>query len=135
MLALDVTGVTQEGQEVSSAGVEFVELDLSAATITEDGGIITIAGAPATLTAAGAEAFGTYPEGEEFDAVTIAITPAADCAEASDPATESPEATEEPASDTGAVDLTWLWWTLGGLVLLAIIVAIVVLLVRRNRVG
>ncbi|MCY7411845.1 MAG: HtaA domain-containing protein, partial [Salinibacterium sp.] len=78
-LVLDVTGTTQDGAPIDSAGVEFAILDLSGASALRNG-VLTITEAPAVLTAAGAEAFGTYEEGEEFDALNASIPIADDCA-------------------------------------------------------
>jgi len=131
VLALDVNGVTQGGETVARTGIEFVELDLSAATVTDEDGVVTIADAPAVLTEAGAEAFGTYPAGEAFDPVTMQFTTDASCAAVTpEPQEESPVA-EEPASDAGS-GLTWMWWVLGALALVAIIVAVVLIVRRRN---
>jgi len=78
ILVLDVTGTTQNGVPIDSSGVEFATLDLSGASELTDN-TLTITEAPAALTAAGAEAFGTYEEGEEFDPLNASITIAADC--------------------------------------------------------
>ena len=94
ILVLDVTGTTQDGVPIDNSGVEFATLDLSdASAIT--GSTLTIITAPAVLTAAGAEAFGTYEEGEEFDPLNASITIADDCAlvgtgESADAATPVP---------------------------------------------
>ncbi|WP_167052452.1 HtaA domain-containing protein [Salinibacterium sp. ZJ77] len=133
-LSLDVDGDTREGEAVSSKGVEFVTLDLSAATVTTDGAVVTIADIPTVLTAAGHEAFGTYPAGEDFDPITITITTAEDCAAA----IAEPEATDgaepaAPVSDDSGADLAWLWWVIGGVLLAAIIVALIVARRRRNE--
>jgi hypothetical protein len=61
---------------VATADVTFASLDLSgvAPTYSGDGKTITWSAIPATLTAAGAAAFGTgYPEGEALDPVTITV--------------------------------------------------------------
>jgi large repetitive protein len=125
IVVLDVTGVTQDGADIDAAGVEFVELDLTAATVANEGGAITIAGAPATLLPAGASAFGTYESGEGFDPVTLAFT-TPECAAAP---VASP--VETPAASAGP-DLSWLPWAIVG-VLLAIIAALVVVVVRRRK--
>ena len=126
ILALDVAGVTQDGAEIDQAGVEFVELDLAAATVANESGAITIAGAPAKLLPAGAAAFGTYESGEEFDPVTLAFT--------TDPACAVPATGEETVvatADEPAPDLSWLPWAIIGL-LIVIIAALVVVVVRRR---
>jgi hypothetical protein len=61
---------------VATADVTFAALDLAgvAPTYSADGKTITWSAVPATLTAAGAAAFGTgYPEGEALDPVTISV--------------------------------------------------------------
>jgi hypothetical protein len=61
---------------VATTDVTFATLNLSsvAPTYSEDGKTITWSAIPATLTAAGAAAFGTgYPEGEALDPVTISV--------------------------------------------------------------
>lgn len=125
IIVLDVAGVTQDGADVDQAGVEFVELDLGAATVTNDGGAISIEGAPATLLPAGAAAFGTYESGEAFDPVTLAFT-TPDCATAAVPVVDDPVAvTDEP-------DVSWLPWAIIALLVL-VIAALVVVLVRRRK--
>ncbi len=134
VLALDVDGDTREGDHVTAEGVEFLELDLSAATTAVDGGVVTISGIATTLTEAGNESFGTYPAGEEFDPITITITTADDCAAAiaePEPTAGAPVDGEE-ASDASGADLTWMWWLIGAVVLLAAIIAIIVA-VRRKK--
>ncbi|MCS0498800.1 HtaA domain-containing protein [Protaetiibacter mangrovi] len=79
-LLLDVTGTTQAGDAVDAHGVAFAELDLADAT--SDGDTVTWTDAPATLTADGAAAFGTYPAGEPLDPVTLTATVAGGCASA-----------------------------------------------------
>jgi hypothetical protein len=61
---------------VATPDVTFASLDLSgvAPVYSPDGRSVTWSGIPATLTAAGAAAFGMgYPEGEPLDPVTIAV--------------------------------------------------------------
>ena len=124
IIVLDVAGVTQDGADIDQAGVEFVELDLTGATVANDDGAISITGAPATLLPAGAAAFGTYESGEEFDPVTLAFT-TPECADAA-PAVEEPVVAPTPAPD-----LSWLPWALIAL-LLVIIAALVIVVVRRR---
>ena len=127
-LILDVTGTTQEGEEVDKQDVEFVRLDLSAAEIdTAADGTVTITGAPASLTAAGSQAFGTYESGEEFDPVTVSFATGADCAEAVIlPVDDDNAIDSEPASS----NLSWVIWAIVALLVLAAIAAVVV--VRRR---
>ena len=123
-LVLDVVGTTQEGVAVEAEGVVFADLDLSAATRSADVGVLTIEGAPATLTATGAEAFGTYPAGEQLDPVTITGSLADDCGEV---VIAEPEA--EVAPSDGGVPL-WVWAVIIALILA--VIAITVALVRRR---
>ena len=115
VIVVDVAGTTQAGDPVDATGVEFVTLDLSNATAL-DGDTIVITDAPATLTAEGAEAFGTYPEGEPFDAVSATLTLDAACA-ALAPAPTAP----------------WPWWLAGGVVATGAAVGAIVLTRRRRR--
>jgi hypothetical protein len=80
-LIVDVRGTTQEFVEVDTADVLFATGDLEAAqwTAGEDG--LLIAGIPLVLTAEGAEAFGTYPEGEALDPLDLRLTTTPACAE------------------------------------------------------
>ena len=79
VVLLDVHGTTQAGEAVDAADVEFAELDLAAAERTRDGEKRTLAGIPAALTVAGAEAFGTYSAGEALDPITLMATVDGDC--------------------------------------------------------
>ena len=61
---------------VATGDVTFAALDLAgiAPTYSADGKTVTWSAIPATLTAAGAAAFGTgYPEGEVLDPVTVSV--------------------------------------------------------------
>jgi hypothetical protein len=67
----DVTGATQEDPEpVTREHIPVVDVDLAGAGPTVDGDSVSWSGATTTLTAQGAEAFGSYPEGEPFDPVS-----------------------------------------------------------------
>ena len=121
---LDVAGTTQDGAAIDEKDVEFVRLDLSTATVTTKDGLVTITGAPAELTAAGAEAFGTYESGEIFDPVTVSFDTGADCATTAITPTATPTA--------ASVDLSWLFWAIP--LLLIVIIAAIVLVVRRRQV-
>ena len=134
-LLLDISGTTQDGAVIDRTGVEFGSIDLTGAVSSADG-VVTITSAPAVLTAAGAEAFGTYPEGEELDPITATFSTGADCAQPADEV-ETPVTTmteDEPdtavaASETS--DFGWILWVVLALVLIAAAVA-VVLVVRRR---
>lgn len=76
-LVFDVSGTTQDGTPVNETGVEFVDIDTSGLIVAN--GVATLEAAPATLTAAGSAAFGTYPAGEEFDPITVTFSATSDC--------------------------------------------------------
>ena len=132
LVLLDISGTTQDGAAVDTKAVEFAELDLSG-VLENDGGAVTITAAPATLTAAGAAAFGTYPAGEELDPVTVAFTTAADCAlPAEEEAAPTVTSTaDEPVSDESAIDYGWIVWAV--LALFVVAAAVVVTVVVRRR--
>lgn len=104
ILVLDVTGTTQDGVPIDSTGVEFATIDLSEASALADS-TLTITEAPTVLTGAGAQAFGTYEEGEEFDPLNASIPIADDCALAA-PIDSAPSATPVTAGDGG---FPWVW--------------------------
>lgn len=103
-LLLDVSGETQDGSEVSQTAIRFAELDLGAAEMTTEGEVVTMAALPATLTQAGADAFGTYPAGEALDSLSVALTSEDGCAAAlaggTTVAAEEPE--DEPSAEPSA---------------------------------
>ena len=78
-LVFDVYGATQEGVFVDRQAVKFVEVDISQATVDSDAGVFEVSGAPAVFTTEGAEAFGTYPAGEEFDPVSLRFSTEPGC--------------------------------------------------------
>jgi hypothetical protein len=126
-LLLDVTGTTQSGEPVAQAGVEFADLDLAAAERGGGGDLVAFSGIPATLTAAGAAAFGTYPEGEALDPLDLRIT--------LDPACVAPVVAEdEPLATTTAVSAEApIWpWVVGAVAALLLALGAVVL-TRRVR--
>ena len=133
VLLLDVHGTTQAGDAVEQAGVEFAELDLDAATRTQDGEVLTLTEVPATLTAAGAAAFGTYPEGEPLDALTITATVDGGCG--SEVETPSAAPTDDELATEQTADTGWPVWAtvLIALLLAAAIAVVVTVLVRRRR--
>ena len=132
VLLLDVSGTTQQGEAVAQTGVEFAELDLSAVTSTRDGDTITWADVPATLSAAGAAAFGTYPEGEALDPLTITATVDSGCGAAAEKPTA--EATDDVIAPAPASSEWPVWATvLIALLVAAIIATVAIVLVRRRR--
>jgi len=133
VLMLDITGTTQSGAEVNSLGVEFATLDLSSVTPEENGDALTWNAIPAVLTEAGSAAFGTYAAGEALDPVTLSLSLPADCGAAAAEETPAPEVTTAIDNGTTGPGLTWLWWLIGGLVVLAIVIAIIVTVLRRRN--
>lgn len=79
-VVVDIRGTTQDFVPVDSVAVPFLTGDLGAAQWSADGQRLLIEGIPLTLTAEGAAAFGTYPEGEAFDPLDLALTTSAECA-------------------------------------------------------
>ncbi|HWL02526.1 MAG TPA: HtaA domain-containing protein [Microbacteriaceae bacterium] len=133
VLLLDISGTTQDGSEVNSQSIEFATLDLSAASPAEADGTLTWTAIPAVLTEAGSAAFGTYDAGESLDPLTLVIALPSDCgAVAEDGSAPGPEVTTAIDDQSNAPDLAWLWWLIGGLVVLAIVIAIIVTVVRRR---
>jgi hypothetical protein len=82
VVVVDVRGTTQDFVPVDSAGVRFLTGDLAAAQWSDSSDGLLIESIPLTLTADGAEAFGTYPEGEPFDPLTLALASTEACATA-----------------------------------------------------
>lgn len=128
VLLLDVTGTTQSGEAVAQTGVEFADLDLAAAEPGGGGDLVAFSAIPARLTAAGAAAFGTYPEGEVLDPVDLRITVDSACAVAAVEEARPLAATETMSGRAPA------WpWIAGTIVLLALIAIAAAVLVRRAR--
>ena len=131
VLLLDISGTTQDGAAIDNKAVEFAALDLTD-VVENDEGSVTITAAPATLTAAGSAAFGTYPEGEGLDPVTLAFSTAADCAvEEEAPTPISATADDEVVPVSTTADLTWIIWA--AIALLVIVAAVVTVVVVRRR--
>lgn len=70
-LLLDVKGITQQGAGIDEKQVEFATIDLSHANA--GAGHFALDAAAATLTSAGATAFGTYPAGAALDPITVSF--------------------------------------------------------------
>lgn len=122
-LLLDVSGTTQGGAAVNQTGVRFAKLDVSGLSQSDSEWVG--ANATAVLTAEGAAAFGTYPEGEELDAVAFTLPISANCGEA------KAVTAETTAASTDAGQPVWLWVG-GGLLLLVLAGGTVWLLRRKN---
>ncbi|MFF2273003.1 HtaA domain-containing protein, partial [Agromyces sp. NPDC058136] len=134
-LTLDVSGTTQDGTPVEAKRVRFAELDLASGFAATDGAL-TGADVPATLTADGAAAFGTYAAGEELDPVDFTIPLAADCGvvavAAADTAQVETETKTVDATAAAGSGWSWLLWAGLGLIV-AVLVALVVMLLLRSR--
>nr|WP_237682304.1 HtaA domain-containing protein [Microbacterium sp. B19(2022)] len=134
-LVFDVSGTTQGGENVDQKAVRLAEFALGDAAVVD--GKLSLDALPATLTEAGAAAFGTYAAGEALDPVTAVIPVDAECgvaveeeAEVDSEATTAVTAVTEPADEDGAP----VWpWIVGGLVVVALAATGGVLIARRNR--
>ncbi|MDO9590983.1 MAG: HtaA domain-containing protein, partial [Microcella sp.] len=80
VMVVNVTGTTQDFVEVSAVDVPFLTGELSTADWRVEGDTLVIDAIALELTAEGADAFGTYPEGEPFDPLTLELDANADCA-------------------------------------------------------
>ncbi|MGC5364023.1 HtaA domain-containing protein [Streptomyces sp. DT24] len=74
-LVADVSTKDRKTKEVSSyTGLAVADLKLPAGKLAAKGGVVTLSGVPATLTADGTKAFGgMYQAGEQLDALTVAV--------------------------------------------------------------
>lgn len=129
LLLLDISGDTQAGATVVESAVEFAELDLGAATVSFENGVLTITDAPAMLTADGSAAFGTYEPGTELDPVSVTLTVGQDCAEAA-------PAPGDDQGESGAgteADLSWLAWAIPVALLVVAGIVVGIVLARRKR--
>jgi hypothetical protein len=72
-LIADVTAKAQDGTNSVLPAVRIAELDLSGASFAPVGGVVTLTGVPARLTADGVPAFGNYPAGEALDPVSLSL--------------------------------------------------------------
>ncbi|CDK01924.1 hypothetical protein MIC448_920085 [Microbacterium sp. C448] len=134
-VVFDITGTTQSGEPIAMTDVRFAEFALPENAVPTDAvgtDSIVLDRVPVTLTAAGATAFGSYPEGEQLDPLALEIPLAEDCgvAAAAAPIDED-EPLAAPETDASAsTDPLPVWpWIAGG-VGLALIVALVI---RRRR--
>lgn len=133
-LVFDVSGTTRAGEPVTAAGIRFAEFSVPDLEATADG--LVLDALPATLTDAGAAAFGTYAAGEELDPVSAVLPVAADCAiapvavEEETPVAEATEVEAISADQTAAP----VWpWAVGGIALALGIGAVVWIVVTRRR--
>ncbi|MFV0320705.1 MAG: HtaA domain-containing protein [Microbacterium sp.] len=131
-LVFDITGTTQDGEAVEVEGVRFVEFAVPAAV----DGVISIDAAPASLTDAGAAAFGTYVAGEEFDPVTATLPVSGDCGEVAPvaPGGEADASGPMAVEPISAQEETWVWpWAVGGIVLVLVAGAVAAIVITRRR--
>ncbi|HKP08780.1 MAG TPA: HtaA domain-containing protein [Microbacterium sp.] len=135
-LVFDVSGTTQAGEPVTAAGIRFAEFALPDLEVTDDG--LVLDALPATLTEAGAAAFGTYAAGDELDPVSAVLPVATDCAVAAAPV--EAEAPVAEAAETQALAVSTdqttapVWpWALVGIALALGIGAVVWIVVSRRR--
>ncbi len=124
-LIFDVSGETQGGADVDAKNVRFAQFSLAGVSPVD--GTLTLVAIPAVLTAAGADAFGTYPAGEALDPISAIIPVGTDCGTGVEEPVTTPEDSEAHAMP--------LWpWVTGGIVLAALIAAGVGFgAVRRRR--
>ncbi|MCC2032931.1 HtaA domain-containing protein [Microbacterium allomyrinae] len=133
-VVFDVSGTTQAGEPVTAEGIRFAEFALPDLELTDDGLVLDTL--PATLTAAGAAAFGTYPAGEELDPVSAVLPLTADCAVdavAVDADVPVAEAAEIEAVSAESSDAPVWPWAVGGIALVLVIGALVWIVVSRRR--
>lgn len=124
-LVFDITGTTQDGTVVHEPGVRFAEFTLVDVAAVDD--TIVLDAIPASLTAAGSAAFGTYPAGEALAPVSATIPVNADCGVAAEvvPPVKATRI-DQPSAPV------WPWILGGGLIILALAVAAGVVVARRR---
>ena len=138
-LVFDVAGTTQEGDAVAQQNVRLAEFALPAAGLGEDG--LVLDAVPATLTDAGAAAFGTYAAGESLDPVSAVIPLDAACGVAAvESEAESTGGQDEPvAAAPISADVedapVWPWIAGGALLALLIVGAAWIVIARRRAAG
>ncbi|MFJ5231286.1 HtaA domain-containing protein [Kitasatospora sp. NPDC088391] len=91
----------QTGQTTSTSQTRLADLSLAGVDLKNAGGTMTLSSVPATLTAAGATAFGGfYTAGTALDPLTFSVTLKPPAATATAPATAEPTTAEPAPSDT-----------------------------------
>jgi len=116
--------VAEDGADAAGGDqLHFLDVDLAAATVTKDGGVITltVVGAPTTLTEEGASRLTAHAAGDDFESIDATIV--ADCA--APDAEASPDETEQGT----------LWLPVGAVALGAVLVALLAggSVARRKR--
>ncbi|MFE7589984.1 HtaA domain-containing protein [Kitasatospora sp. NPDC057512] len=72
-LTADVNGKSPDGSSSSLSGARIARLDVPASALKPVGGVVTLSGVPATLTAEGVPAFSNYPAGTALDPVSATL--------------------------------------------------------------
>ncbi|GAA5154913.1 hypothetical protein GCM10025768_26930 [Microbacterium pseudoresistens] len=146
-LSLDITGVSMDdalaGGEVTPEvreGVPFAALELPALDWAAPQ--IAAVDIPATVTAEGFEAFGSYEAGTPLDPISIALT--STCETEKKPAEETTAPVDDttdaafdaPGADGGSADDgSWVPWAIGGAAVFIVAAGATALLVRRRGAG
>jgi len=132
-VVFDISGTTQAGEPVSQSGVRFAEF---AVPQPVDGALV-LDEVSATLTDAGAAAFGTYEAGTELDPISATLPTAGECTTAevvAAPEDGEPIAAGSTAAEPAVAEAAPVWpWIVGGIVLLLVIAAVVAVVVARRR--
>ena len=112
LLIVDVAGDTMDEVSVNQKDVPFAEVtwDRGSQSISRSTGVWEVEDAQVVLTADGSAAFGTYPEGEVMDPMSLRIQ------------------VEPGCFDEGGV-----WWIPGGVVALAVTAAAATVVIQRGR--
>lgn len=125
-IVFDIVGTTQDGETVDAREVRLVEFSLAGVAAVD--GAIVLDAIPSTLTNAGAQAFGTYPAGEEFAPVSATIPVDPDCGVVAEVETSADEVEVEDATAP-----VWPWILGGGFIVLVLAAASGVLVSRRRK--
>jgi len=140
-LLLDVRGLSMEDALAGNTDavetatqVPFADLTLGSPVVASDS--FSATGVVATLAPEGAEAFGSYDPGTALDPAAIAFTWECPVAAAAEPTpAASPTTSDETPAAAPAVEsvsAAWPLWTIGGVVVAAVIGLVVWLVVRRR---
>lgn len=122
-LYLDITGVTQGGTDTAAQAVKFATVEWPQASASSPA--LELLEGKVVLTQAGAEAFGTYPAGEEM--APLSISSEVSCAEEATSVTKAAD-----ASTTAGENGSWWGWVIALVILIAAI-ALVWVLFKRQR--
>jgi hypothetical protein len=113
-LILDVAGDTMEEVSVNQQDVDFASVtwNRSSETVDADQGVWSVVDAEVTLSAAGSEAFGTYPAGSVLDPMSFTLSLTPGCLEEGN---------------------LRLWWIPGGVAAIVLGASALVFAIRRGR--